>query len=106
MGSIQSDRYYLDDDWYQDIKLDASNPICTGDDLFSASFHGNNKTSKHVHKNGSQNNGNVIPIPQCLATNKDSDANIDYTLGDDNDNPTSYNPNTSFQNEVICLFLL
>ena len=60
MGSIQNDQYYLDDDWYQDIKLDTNNPICIGDDILSSSFLGKDKKSKYAHNNGSQNNGNII----------------------------------------------
>ena len=112
MGSNQYDRYYLDDDWYQDIKLDASIPISSGEDLIStASFHATNngKSSKKYnntsqqHTNNNQNNGNAVTIPpKCLnnAKNKDSDANIDFLLGDDNDNPASYTIYAPIENKV------
>lgn len=115
MGSNQYDRYYLDDDWYQDIKLDASIPISSGEELMSTGlFHATkkgkpskqyNNTSKQ-HTNSNQNNGNVVTVPpKCLnnAKNKDSDANIDFLYGDDNDNPASYTIDTPHENEVrIC----
>ena len=117
MGSNQYDRYYLDDDWYQDIKLDASIPISSGEDLLStASFRANNKdkSSKQYnntslqHTNCNRNNGNVVTIPtKCLnnTKNKDYDANIDFVMGDDNDNPASYSIYGTQGNEVsFCNF--
>ena len=73
MGNNQ---YYLDDDWYQDIKLDASIPISSGEDLISSSsFHtanSNKDKSSQPFNNPSltssqnQNNGNIISNPKCL----------------------------------------
>ena len=110
MGNNQYDRYYLDDDWYQDIKLDASIPISSGEDLLSSSsFHTNNKdkSSQPFNKTLStssqnQDNGNIISNQKCLHDkNKDStDANIDVFIGDDNDNPALYPTNKSHDNEV------
>ena len=109
MGNNQ---YYLDDDWYQDIKLDASIPISSGEDLISSSsFHtanSNKDKSSQPFNNPSltssqhQNNGNIISNSKCLHDkNKDSvDANLDIFIGDDNDNPASYLPNKSNENEV------
>ena len=109
MGNNQ---YYLDDDWYQDIKLDASIPISSGEDLISSSsFHtanSNKDKSSQTFNNPSstssqhQNNGNIISNPKCLHDkNKDSaDANLDIFIGDDNDNPASYPTNKSLRKEV------
>ena len=114
MGNNQ---YYLDDDWYQDIKLDASIPISSGEDLISSSsFHtanSNKDKSSQPFNNPSltssqhQNNGNIISNPKCLHDeNKDSaDANLDIFIGDDNDNPASYLPNKSHENEVYYFIL-
>ena len=118
MGNNQYDRDYLDDDWYQDIKLDASNPISSGEDLISSSsFHSaatsnsKDKSSKPFNnpssasqctRNINHNNGNIIPHEKCLNDkNQDSaDANLDVFIGDDNDNPASYPTNKSLINEV------
>ena len=119
MGNNQYDRDYLDDDWYQDIKLDASNPISSGEDLISSSsFHSaatsnsKDKSSKPFNnpssasqcaRNINHNNGNIIPHEKYLNDkNQDSvDANLDMFIGDDNDNPASYPTNKSLKNEVI-----
>ena len=110
MGNNQYDRYYLDDDWYQDIKLDASIPISSGEDLISStSFHTNNKDKSSTPFNNlssnspkNQNNGNIISNQKCLFDkNKDSaDANLELFIGDDNDNPASYLTNKSYETEV------
>ena len=119
MGNNQYDRYYLDDDWYQDIKLDASIPISSGEDLISStSFHTNNKDKSSTPFNNlssnspkNQNNGNIISNQKCLFDkNKDSaDANLKLFIGDDNDNPASYLTNKSYETEVrifaLCLTL-
>ena len=39
------------------------------------------------------------------AKNKDSDANLDYLLGDDNDNPASCNIYAPLENEVRIYYL-
>ena len=101
MGNNQ---YYLDDDWYQDIKLDASIPISSGEDLISSSsFHtANSNKDKSLTSSQHQNNGNIISNPKCLhdKNNDSADANLDIFIGDDNDNPASYLPNKSHENEV------
>ena len=119
MGSNQYDRYYLDDDWYQDIKLDANIPITSGEDLLSpSSNHGpqNHKDKSQKSKlynnpssttgysqssNGNQrNNGNVM-ILQKSTIQDSNDAKIDLLSRDDNDNRDLYPIDTSLLNEVI-----
>ena len=119
MGNNQYDRDYLDDDWYQDIKLDASIPISSGEDLISSSsFHSaksthnskdksskpfnNPSSASQLARNNNHNNGNIISHQTCLIDkNQDSaDANLDVFIGDDNDNPASYPTNKSLRKEV------
>ena len=99
MGSFQSDRCYLDDGSYQDIRLDASTPICIADDPLpsSQSQHNNPKQSPNESV---CNDGKTNRIRHNNIT-KDIHANVVDKCGGDTNNTTTYSAHISPKHKVM-----
>ena len=99
MGSFQSDRCYLDDGSYQDIRLDASTPTCIADDPLpsSRSQHNNPKQSPNESVYNDGKTSHILHND----TNKDIHANLVDKCGGDTNITATYSARISPNHKVM-----